>query len=177
MRVFWRLGYEGASLDELTRAMRISRPSLYAAFGDKQALFRQALERYRLGPARYVADALAAPTARESAERLLRGAVDLLSCPRNPRGCLLVHGVLAGGPACQHARRLLTDCRARGLDVLRRRFNRAREEGDLPKAANPADLARYLATVVQGLSVQAASGATRSDLLRVARIALRSWPG
>src|SRR6516225_7036799 len=88
LKVFWRKGYEGASLPELTRAMGINRPSLYAAFGNKEALFRKVLDRYAEGPAAYVREALTEPTARAVAERLLGGAVDLLSGPRGPRGCL-----------------------------------------------------------------------------------------
>src|SRR5437588_3756269 len=88
LQVFWRKGYEGASLPELTRAMGINRPSLYAAFGNKEALFRQVLDRYAAGPAAYVREALNEPTARAVAERVLGGAIDLLTGPRGPRGCL-----------------------------------------------------------------------------------------
>src|SRR5271170_6573535 len=88
MRLFWAKGYEGTSVADLTGEMRISRPSLYAAFGDKQSLFRAALERYATGPAGYVAAALRRPTAREVAEQLLRGAADLQTSARNPGGCL-----------------------------------------------------------------------------------------
>src|SRR2546423_6942052 len=99
LQVFWRKGYEGASLSDLTGAMGINRPSLYAAFGNKEALFRRALDRYAAGPAAYAREALNEPTARAVAERLLGGAVDLLSDPRNPRGCLVVQGALACGEA------------------------------------------------------------------------------
>src|SRR5580693_7878419 len=88
MKVFWRKGYEGASLPDLTRAMGINRPSLYAAFGNKEALFRKALDRYAAGPASYACKALEAPTARGVVERLLRGAAG--SDPHSPRGCLMV---------------------------------------------------------------------------------------
>src|SRR5262245_50625956 len=87
-----RQGHEGASLTDLTRAMGINRPSLYAAFGDKRGLFRRALERYTAGPAGYVTDALAEPTARGVAGRIWRGAVERLTDPRRPRGCLVVQG-------------------------------------------------------------------------------------
>src|SRR5713101_1437080 len=88
LNVFWRQGYEGTSLPDLTRAMGINRPSLYAAFGNKESLFRKALARYAEGPAAYVAAALNEPTARAVAERLLEGAANLLTDPRNPHGCL-----------------------------------------------------------------------------------------
>src|SRR3977135_1973575 len=97
LQVFWRKGYEGASLPDLTRAMGINRPSLYAAFGNKEALFRKALDSYHDGPAAFVRGALEEPTARAVVEALLRGTVDLLSSPRNPPGCLMVQGALSGG--------------------------------------------------------------------------------
>src|SRR5947199_5777311 len=92
LAVFWRRGYEGATLDDLTAAMGINRPSLYAAFGDKERLFRRALERYVSGPAGYVHTAMSRPTAREAAEALLAGTVALLTDPHHPGGCLVVQG-------------------------------------------------------------------------------------
>ena len=176
LEVFWRQGYEGASLPDLTEAMGINRPSLYAAFGNKEGLFRRALDRYAEGPAGYVAGALAEPTARAVAERLLNGTADLVTDRRHPRGCLMVHGALACGEAAQSVRRELAARRAAGQAALRKRFERAVRDGDLPADADPADLARYLTTVIHGMSVQAAGGASRPTLRRVAQLALRSWP-
>ena len=176
LKVFWRKGYEGASLPDLTRAMRINRPSLYAAFGNKQSLFLKALDRYLEGPAAYVREALKEPAARAVAERLLGGALDLLIDSRNPRGCLMVHGALACGKAADAIRRKLTSHRVEGEARIRRRFERAQDEGDLPADANPADLARYVATVMQGMAVQAAGGASHDALRRVVRLALRAFP-
>src|SRR5437870_3401565 len=105
LRVFWRKGYEGTSLSDLTKAMGINRPSLYAAFGNKEALFRKALDRYAEGPAAYTRTALDGPTARAVVERLLRGVVDLLTNPRHPPGCLAVQGALACGDAADSIRR------------------------------------------------------------------------
>src|SRR3954469_22395850 len=104
LRVFWRRGYEGATLPDLTKAMGINRPSLYAAFGSKEGLFRKALDRYAAGPAAYVREALNEPTARAVAGRLLGGAIDLVTDRRNPRGCLLVQGALACGEAAESVR-------------------------------------------------------------------------
>ena len=177
LKVFWRKGYEGASLPELTRAMGINRPSLYAAFGNKEALFRKVLDRYAEGPAAYVGEALNEPTARAVAERLLGGAIDLLTGPRGPRGCLLVHGALACGEAAESIRRELASRRAAGEAAIRQRFERALAEGDLPPEACPADLAGYVVTVLRGMAVQAAGGASREELRRVAEMALRAWPG
>src|SRR6059058_4783820 len=97
LKVFWRKGYEGASLPDLTKAMGINRPSLYAAFGNKEALFRKAIDRYLEGPACYVREALREPTARVVVERLLRASIDLVTDSRNPRGCFMVQGALACG--------------------------------------------------------------------------------
>src|ERR1700683_1116990 len=122
LQVFWRKGYEGASLTDLTKAVGVNRPSLYAAFGDKEALFRKALDRYLNGPAAYTQEALKEPTARAVIERLLRGAADLNTAPRNPGGCLMVQGALACGEAADPIRQELTRCRAAGGAARRRRF-------------------------------------------------------
>jgi len=177
LQVFWRKGYEGASLSDLTKAMGINRPSLYAAFGDKQALFRKAVDRYAKGPAAYICQALQEPTARAVAERLLHGSVDLLTNPANPRGCLMVQSALACGDAADCIREELASRRAAGQAAIHQRFKRAVSEGDLAAKADPADLARFIATVIHGMAVQAASGATRAELRRVAETALRAWPG
>ena len=174
--VFWRKGYEGASLSDLTKAVGVNRPSLYAAFGDKEALFRKALDRYLNGPAAYTQEALNEPTARAVIERLLRGAADLNTAQRNPGGCLTVQGALACGAAGDSIRQELAAYRAAGEAALRRRFQRANSEGDLPATVNPAELARYVVTIVYGMAVQAAGGATRDKLQNVVEMALRTLP-
>ena len=176
LRVFWRKGYEGASLPDLTKAMGINRPSLYAAFGNKEALFRKALDRYDERLAVYVGKALGEPTARAVAQRLLRGSADLLTDPRNPPGCLMVQGALACSESAESIRRELVARRAASEVALRRRFERAQADGDLSADAAPADLARYVVTVIRGMAVQAAGGASRTQLQRVAGMALRAWP-
>jgi AcrR family transcriptional regulator len=175
--VFWQKGYEGASLDELTEAMGISRPSLYAAFGDKAALFKQALDRYEVGPRSFVRAALGEPTARRVVERLLYGVAKLQTEPETPPGCLLVHGALACGEGTDAVRQELNSRRAIIETALRRRLVRAKAEGDLPRDATPADLARYVVTVIRGMAVQAAGGASYHELRRVVQVALRAWPG
>ena len=177
LHVFWAKGYEGASLEDLEKAMGINRPSLYAAFGNKQSLFRKALDRYQeYGPVAHLRDALGLPTARAVFDRVLADAADQLTDPRHPRGCLAVQGALACGDDAQCIRQELADRREAGVTTLTKRFERARKEGDLPKSVQPGALARYLATVVHGMSVQAASGATRSQLRQVARLAQKAWP-
>ena len=176
VQVFWEQGYEGSSLTDLTRAMGINRTSMYAAFGNKDDLFRLALERYTNGPAEYGVRALQEPTARGVATAFLTGSVRASTRPDCPAGCLGVQGSLAAGAAAHDARDALIAWRNEGVSRLRERFQRAVDEGDLPSDTDPALLARYVMTVSNGIAVQAASGATRDDLERVANAALRNWP-
>jgi len=175
-QVFWREGYQGASLSDLTEAMGINRPSLYAAFGNKETLFHKVIDRYARGRAAYVREALKQPTARAVTEQLLRGAADLLTDPQHPTGCLLVQGALVCGEDSDCIRQALVSRRVAIEAALRRRFQRAKEEGDLAADTNPADLSRYVITISQGMAVQAAGGASRADLQRVVATAMRSWP-
>ncbi|MFH8486907.1 TetR/AcrR family transcriptional regulator [Streptomyces longisporoflavus] len=177
MRVFWEKGYEGAGLTDLTSAMGITRTSMYAAFGNKESLFRKALERYTEGPASYTARALREPTARQVAAAFLDGSVRVTTRPDCPAGCFGVQAGLAAGNAGVSARDTLAAWRNEGVDQLRDRFRRAVDEGDLPPDTDPGLLARYVMTVANGIAVQAVSGATRDDLRHVADMALRSWPG
>ena len=110
------------------------------------------------------------------AERLLRGIADALGDPRNPRDAWRSRPRCPAGRTADPIRRELNARRAATEAAVRERFERAKAEGDLPADADPADLARYLATVTQGMAVQAAGGASRDDLRRVAELALRAWP-
>jgi len=174
--LFWRHGYEGTSLAALTDAMGINMPSLYAAFGNKQTLFGKALDRYLQRPASYLPKALEEPTARQAAQKLFRGAIGMVMNRRHPDGCLLVQGALASGPEDESIRAELSRRRAAAEAAVRRRFQRAVAEKDLPSSIDPARLARYIITVIWGMSVQAAGGATRAQLKQVAGQAMQSWP-
>jgi AcrR family transcriptional regulator len=176
LRIFWRSGYEGASMADLTEAMGITKPSLYAAFGNKEELFRKALDRYVDGPGGYVQVALAKPTAHEVVEHLLYQAADAVTDPENPPGCLAVQGALCCGEAAETIKQELMSRRANGEDNLRKRFARAITEGDLPKGSDAADLARYISAIVQGMAVQAAGGVSREQLRKIAEMTLRTWP-
>jgi AcrR family transcriptional regulator len=176
LRVFWKKGYEGTALSDLTAAMEINRPSIYATFGNKEALFRKALDRYNAKMTGFTAEALKEPTARAVAERLMVGTADLLSCPGNPKGCLMVQGALACGEEADPIRKELISRRATGEAALRERFERAKVEGDLPTAADAGDLARYVMAVMHGMSVQSAGGASREELQGVIDLLLRAWP-
>lgn len=176
MHVFWRKGYVGASLSDLTKAMGINRPSLYAAFGNKESLFRTALARYAEGPAAYLRESLAEPTARGVVRLLLRRVVEVGTASCNPRGCLWVRGSLSCDDPDDCLAREMVARQAAYAKALRARFRRAVAEGDLPEGADPAALARFVVTMASGLSVQAALGATRGELRRAAEIALEKFP-
>jgi AcrR family transcriptional regulator len=176
LKVFWRKGYEGTTLLDLTEAMGINRPSLYSAFGNKESLFRKAIERYIEGPACHVVESLKEPTARAVVERLLRGTIDLITDSRNPRGCFIVQSALACGEASDPLRKELIKRRGATETALRARFEQAVTDGDLPPDSDPADLARYVAILSHGMAVQAAGGATRASLIKIADMVIRSWP-
>ena len=174
--VFWRKGYEGTSYTDLVAATGVERPALYAAFGNKQALFLHALERYGSDYGNYVEDALKQTTAREVATHFLHGAVELSTRFSDRRGCLGINGALAVSDHAEVPRRALIEWRAEGEMLLRERFERARSEGDLPVSANPAVLAAFLLTVAHGMAVQAKAGFERDVLVSIADQALSTWP-
>jgi AcrR family transcriptional regulator len=176
VRVFWEHGYEGASLSDLTAAMGISRTSMYAAYGNKEELFAKALQRYTENHAAYGPRALQEPTARQVAAAILEGSITATTSPDSPAGCLGVQGSLAAGTGAREIRALLVTWRNDAISHLRMRFQRAVDEGDLPSAADPGVLARYIITISNGIAVQAASGAKADDLRRVADAALQNWP-
>ena len=174
MRVFWEKGYEGATLRNLESAMRINRSSMWTAFGTKEDLFKLAFERYINDYQGYIREALEKPTIREVVESALRGTVDFLSTPGNPKGCLSVHGALAVGDESDPVKQWLIEGRRNGEMRARKRFEEAKKTGDLSKGIDPAGAARYVATIIQGLGVQAASGATKAELTKTVDMALRN---
>lgn len=175
LRMFWERGYDGVSLTDLTGAMGITKPSLYAAFGNKEQLFRKALQRYTEGPAAYGTRALEEPTARGVVEALLRGAVRTTTLPDSPPGCLGVQGALASSDRGRPAHDVLVGWRNDSLVRLEERFRRAVDEGDLPRDADPRRLARYVTTVTFGIAVQAAGGLGRDELQDIADMTLDRW--
>lgn len=174
IEVFWQKGYEGTSLSDLTAAMGIASPSLYAAFGSKEGLFRAALDRYDERSKEFTARVVAAPSAREVAALFLDGVVEFATDPKKLPGCLL----LQSGLACSDnaVPNELARHRARKEQALKERFEQAKREKDLPQDSDPAALARYLMTISNGIAVQAASGVGCDSLKEVARLALDSWP-
>src|SRR4051794_28821534 len=176
LRVFWTKGYEGTSLTDLTDAMHITRPSLYAAFGNKESLFRKALDLYQREKLEYVGRALAEPTARRVAEVLLHGAVDNATNPAEPHGCL---GVITATSCGEEAQSVREEVLKRGQVIraaLIDRLERAKTEADLPAHVDGEGLTSLLFAMLQGISVQAGGGATRHDLERLVETGLALWP-
>ena len=176
LHVFWLKGFEGASLTDLTDAMAITRPSLYAAFGNKETLFRKALDRYQTTCMAFLASALDEPTARRVVETMLYGYADAQTDQAHPPGCLGTNGALVCSEAADPVRRELIRRREASEAELRARLDRAVSDGDLAADTDTIDLASYVMTIVHGMSVQAASGADRETLYAVVRTALRAWP-
>lgn len=174
MEVFWRHGYEGATIAQLTEAMGINPPSLYACFGNKEGLLKAALDRYTKLRNVWMDEVVAAPTAREVAQRMLMGIADKQTDPANPPGCLLVQGGIACGTGSENVPFELAARRAQNEDQLRDRFIRAKAEGDLKDSADPAALARYVSAVAVGMGVMASSGADREALRQVASVAMQA---
>ncbi|MDP3817493.1 MAG: TetR/AcrR family transcriptional regulator [Methylotenera sp.] len=175
LKIFWARGYEGASLAELTETLGVNKPSLYAAFGNKEELFYKALLRYASGPVAFVNEVLKEPTAHKVAESFLVKAAEFLTDPQHPKGCMIVQGALSSGENAELVRNILIKYRKSYENQLAERFTKAIIDGDLSSDANPKCLAKYLATIHQGMSVQATSGATKDELLDIANIALKVW--
>ncbi len=173
MRVFWEKGYEGATLSELEDAMGIHRSSMFAAFGNKEALYKLALERYASGPMSFVSLALQQVTLKGVFESLIYGTADFLSCPENPRGCLAIQGALACGTEAKAIQATMIEWRKSVEAALKRRIQQAQKTGEALADVNASDLARYISATLAGLAIQAANGALRSEeLKRVAELAL-----
>lgn len=174
LRVFWEKGYDGASLTDLTEAMGITRPSLYAAFGNKEALFKRALDLYETEKLAYVRGALEAPTARGVVERMLDGTIENITseCP----GCLRVIASVSCGsassPIQQDVQARSKSARAAMID----RMQRAIDAGDFTVPVTAEAMTQYLMAVMQGIAVQAGAGATREQLSQVAEATLAIWP-
>jgi len=177
MLLFWEHGYEATSLAELTSTMGISPPSLYAAFGDKQALFLQAVDRY---VARGGADTESlmgdAKTAREAVAHFLEASAVRLTNPHFPRGCMVVLAAVSCSEEAAPVQHKLAACRAAWEKALRQRIERGIAAGDVPDGTSAAGLASFYMAVVQGMSLHAKDGATRKRLQEIGAIALQAWP-
>jgi len=163
VRLFWEKGYEQTSINDLTKAMGIEAPSLYAAFGDKRSLFDEAVARYLEGPGSAVIAALAAPEAREAMAQMLLKAAMEYTADHHPPGCLVV------------AEPLLAQERAASRKAIRGRLQTGADRGELPNQSVEA-LAAYFGIVLGGMSARARDGATHEELLAAAETAMAAWP-
>lgn len=174
--IFWKRGYEGASISELTETLGINKPSLYAAFGNKEELFKKALSRYVAGSVGFIQHALNQATAYEVAQSFLSNAVEFFTDTKHPKGCMIVQGALSDSADSMMVKDLLVKYRYSYEHLLAQRFERAKKAGDLPTDANVETLAKYLSTIHQGMSIQVTSGASKQELLLIVDLALKSWP-
>jgi AcrR family transcriptional regulator len=173
MLLFWERGFEGASMAELTQAMGLSPSSIYAAFGDKQALFSLAVRRYLNTRAQYATEALQEQTLERVIRALFDNTVAFLTTPGHPPSCMTLAGAMGCGVDAAPARDLLTEVRKQNERAIRARLLAARKSGELSKDINVDDYTRYLSSILAGLSVQAANGSTKAELRRTAEMALR----
>lgn len=179
MLLFWERGYEATSVSELTEAMGIRPGSLYAAFGDKESLFKEVVRAYGRSPVgAFVGAALGEePTAYRAFARILREAAVIFPDPSHPAGCLTISAATNVTTQDAGIATYLRDLRNTNLTVFQERLRTAQREGELPADANPHALAEYFAVVFQGLSQRARDGAGAAELAEVAELALVAWPG
>jgi AcrR family transcriptional regulator len=176
LRVFWCNGYEAASMAELTAEMGITKPSLYAAFGNKEQLFHKALDLYEREKLAYMSSALDAPTARAVAERLLLGSLQIQTNSYDPKGCLGVISIAACGAEAEPIKAEVMKRRASSEAALVARFERAVAEGEVPAPLTAAALVRFLFALMQGLAIQGGSGATCAELAELVETSMAVWP-
>ncbi|NDV87946.1 TetR family transcriptional regulator [Aurantimonas aggregata] len=175
--LFWRQGYEGTSLADLIEAMGITKPSLYAAFGNKEELFRKAVDRYADKRVAYLDTILNQPSSRRAIEGFLMLFTGAESPDGTPTGCLMVQGALVCSPEGDSVKDDLQARRFSNLQRLCERLERWKAEGDLPGDTDTDSLGSYVITVANGLVVQANGGARPEQLQKVVRQFMESWPG
>ncbi len=172
--LFWEQGYEGTSIADLTAAMGIAAPSLYAAFGSKEELFREAVASYAEDSPTDRALARE-PTAYAAVAAMLHDNADDYTDPATPLGCMLVLGAPVGTPEHSGIREGLAEERRAAVERLRARLDRGIADGDLPAGADTAALAHFYSTVLDGMSIKARDGATNAELHAIADAALAAW--
>ncbi len=176
MLLFWRHGYEATSLAQLTQAMGIKPPSIYAAYGDKKGLFRAAVRHYLAQPVTPVEAIAQAPTAEAAARAMIEGAAVAFTGTDTPAGCLVASSAIAVSGEADDLRKELAAIRREIETALHDKIVLATNKEELPAQTDPAVLAAYVMTVIQGLSTMARDGATRQKLQQVAQLAMRIWP-
>lgn len=179
LEVFWRHGFQGASLSELTDAMGLNKPSLYAAFGDKESLYLKALERYAaICAAEHASKLEAEPDGRRAVAQFLHSIAHMLVNPEYPGGCCVINGVAdCGGPTTPPAVDAALRRQLQGNEVmLQERIARAQRDGQLPKGKSAEDLALLFSAVIAGIAVLAKGGASQAKLDKAIDSAMLAWP-
>ncbi|MFI9596954.1 TetR/AcrR family transcriptional regulator [Nonomuraea sp. NPDC052265] len=177
LRAFWKHGYEATSIAELTAAMGIRPPSLYAAFGDKRRLFEEAVRRYQLTYGAFTTRALTEePTGRRAVERVLRESAAEYAGADHPPGCLIISAAVNCGPESAEVEELLRGFREEAKAAIRRRIDDDVAAGRLAPGTDTGALATFFASVIQGMSTQSRDGAPYADLLGVAELAMTAYP-
>lgn len=176
MHLFWHHGFEATSIAELTKAMRITPPSLYAAFGDKRRLFLEAVDRYLGGVDAVTKGVDDAATARDAARELLIAAAVGHTGEDTPPGCLLASSIVTSSVEASDVREELAAIRRRIEAALRSRIERDVRDGMMPADTDADMLAGHVFAVVQGMSTLAKDGADRAKLLRIVEGAMMVWP-
>lgn len=177
MLLFWKHGFDGTSYTDLTAATGMSKPTIYATFGDKVALFRKAVVAYAEETTATFVEALQQPTARQAVEACMRLARGLNAQTDEPKVCFLVQGALTGSADTQELRNEIHVLQRHATQLLKKRLDQGKQDGELPAAVDTAVLAEYVSSVVAGLSVQAANGASIAHLNQVIEFAMAAWPG
>ncbi|MGX5734610.1 TetR/AcrR family transcriptional regulator [Bosea thiooxidans] len=176
MAVFWDRGYQAASMSDLTEAMGINPPSLYAAFGSKEELYREAIAHYTATESdEIVAPLRRAPTARAAVEGYLMASAKTFTRPGRPPGCMIVLAAVNAVGVGEDTSRILREMRAASVAMIAERLERAVAEGELPASLDPHAVASYYVTVQQGMSIQARDGASRPLLEAIAHGAMAAW--
>lgn len=177
-RLFWQHGYEGTSISDLTQAMGITPPSLYATFGSKEELYKQSLDHaISQQTGRRIEVLNGELPAYEALAFYLNDVIEGMTDPANPRGCMVSTAILQHGDGVESVARDVAARREEAMRMLKLRFDRAVTDGDLPGGTDTDTLARFYSAVVQGMSAQACDGACTERLKRLVAVALSAWPG
>jgi len=177
MDVFWTRGYDGASLEDLQKAMGgISPPSFYAAFGSKEALFREVVTLYRTSMGERVLKALMAPMVRDGIEGMMRAAIEtFLENPKAP-GCVIVLSAINNTRTSQEVHAFLRNMRCEGNEMIKARLAEAVKAGELPSGLKLDEIADFYTTFMHGLAIRARDGATKAQMIAAANGAMAAWP-
>lgn len=176
MRLFWSRGYEATSISDLTKAMGITPPALYGAFGDKKKLFLEAVERYEQGPGCFAQQALSEPTAELAMEHLLLGALKAFTDPKNPRGCLVVLGATNCAIESADISEALADCRRAAVNAVRDRIAAGKNAGELSDNTDVDALTGIVTATLYGLAIKARDGSPRARLRGIVEQLMMMWP-